>query len=308
MLLRALVLFAAVARSGDGVPIDYTVEGRGEPALVFVHCWNCDRHFWDAQLRAFRRSHRVVAIDLAGHGQSGTGRKDWTIEAFGDDVKAVVDKLGLKRVVLVGSSMGGPVALEAARKLGDRVVGIVAVDTLQNVEQKAPPEQVDKLLQEMTADYKGQTTKFIGENLFSPTTPPAVRKRVLTVATSASPDRSVAMLRAAMLFNATTVSVCGSKWTTRPTRAAMLARWTRAAERCPARTSALGAVAAPRTQSRKFWWWAARSAGPVRSARFLFLVGAFSSSCTSSSAACPRPTTRPPSRAGGCGWPGSSPR
>jgi len=201
MLLRALVLFAAVARSGDGVPIDYTVEGRGEPALVFVHCWNCDRHFWDAQLRAFRRSHRVVAIDLAGHGQSGKGRKDWTIEAFGDDVKAVVDKLGLKRVVLVGSSMGGPVALEAARKLGDRVVGIVAVDTLQNVEQKAPPEQVDKLLQEMTADYKGQTTKFIGENLFSPTTPPAVRKRVLTVATSASPDRSVAMLRAAMLYD-----------------------------------------------------------------------------------------------------------
>src|SRR5438552_2156203 len=112
MLLRALVLFAAVARSGDGVPIDYTVEGRGEPALVFVHCWNCDRHFWDA-----------------------------------------------------------------------------------------PPEQVDKLLQEMTADYKGQTTKFIGENLFSPTTPPAVRKRVLTVATSASPDRSVAMLRAAMLYD-----------------------------------------------------------------------------------------------------------
>jgi pimeloyl-ACP methyl ester carboxylesterase len=201
MLFRALVLLAAVARSGDGVPIHYTVEGRGEPALVFVHCWNCDRHFWDAQLRAFRRSHRVVAIDLAGHGQSGTGRRDWTIEAFGDDVKAVVDELGLKRVVLVGSSMGGPVSLEATRKLGDRVVGIVAVDTLQDVEQKAPPEQVDKMLQDMKSDFKGQTTKFISENLFSPTTPPAVRKRVLTVATSASPERSVAMLHAAMLYD-----------------------------------------------------------------------------------------------------------
>ena len=201
MFLRALVLLAAVARSGDGVPIHYTVEGRGEPALVFVHCWNCDRHFWDAQLRAFRNSHKVVAIDLAGHGQSGTGRKDWTIEAFGDDVKAVVDGLELKRVVLVGSSMGGPVSLEAARKLGDRVVGIVAVDTLQNVEQKAPPEQVDKMLQDMKSDYKGQTTKFISENLFSPTTPPAVRKRVLGIATSASPERSVAVLRAAMLYD-----------------------------------------------------------------------------------------------------------
>jgi len=195
------MLLAAVVRSGDGVPIHYTVEGRGEPALVFVHCWNCDRHFWDAQLRAFRKSHRVVAIDLAGHGQSGTGRKDWTIEAFGDDVKAVVDKLGLKRVVLVGSSMGGPVALEAARKLGDRVVGIVAVDTLHDVERKTPPEQVEKMLQDMQSDYKGQATKFISGNLFSPTTPPTVRKRVLTIATSAPPDRSVAILRAAMLYD-----------------------------------------------------------------------------------------------------------
>jgi pimeloyl-ACP methyl ester carboxylesterase len=201
MLLRALVLLAAVARSGDGVPIHYTVEGRGEPALVFVHCWNCDRHFWDAQLRAFSKSHVVVAIDLAGHGDSGKERKDWTIDAFGDDVKAVVEKLGLKHIVLIGSSMGGPVSLEAARKLGDRVVGIVAVDTLQDVEQKTPPEQADKMLQDMKSDYKGQTTKFISGNLFSPRTPAAVRKRVLTVATSASPDRSVAMLRAVMLYD-----------------------------------------------------------------------------------------------------------
>ncbi len=201
MLLSALVLLAAVARSSDGIPIHYTVEGRGEPALVFVHCWNCNRHFWDAQLRAFRKTHRVLAIDLAGHGDSGQERKEWTIEAFGDDVKAVVDQLGLKRVILVGSSMGGPVSLEAARKLGDRVIGIVAVDTLQNVEQKAPPEQVDKMLQDMKSDYKGQTTEFISENLFSPTTPPAVRKRVLKVATSASPDRSIAMLRAAMTYD-----------------------------------------------------------------------------------------------------------
>ena len=201
MLLRALLLLAAVVRSGDGVSIHYSVAGQGEPALVFVHCWNCNRHFWDGQFRAFGKSHRVVAVDLAGHGDSGPGRSDWTIEAFGDDVKAVVDQLGLKRVVLVGSSMGGPVSLEAARKLGDRVVGIVAVDTLQDVEQKAPPDQVDKMLQDMKADYKGQTTKFINGNLFSPKTPPAVRKRVLRAATSASPERSTAMLKAAMLYD-----------------------------------------------------------------------------------------------------------
>ncbi len=201
MLLSALLLLAAVVRSSDGVPVHYTVQSKGEPALVFVHCWNCDRHFWDAQMRAFRKTHEVVAIDLAGHGDSGNGRKDWTIEAFGDDVKTVVDKLGLKRVVLVGSSMGGPVSLEAARRLGDRVVGIVAVDTLLDVEQKMPPETIDKFLQQMKADYKGEATKFITQNLFTPSTPSAVRKRVLARAASASPERSLAMLSAAMRYD-----------------------------------------------------------------------------------------------------------
>lgn len=201
MLLHALLLTAAIVRSGDGVPIHYTVEGRGEPALVFVHCWNCNRHFWDAQLRSFRKTHRVVAIDLAGHGDSGKNRKDWTIEAFGDDVKSVVDKLGLKRVVLVGSSMGGPVCLEAARNLGNRVVGIVPVDTLLDVEEKAPPERVEEVIQEMKENYEGATTNYVTENLFSATTPEPVRKRVLELVTSASPRVSVAMIRASMDYD-----------------------------------------------------------------------------------------------------------
>ena len=199
--MSTLLLLAAVARSTDGIPIHYMVQGRGEPALVFVHCWNCDRYFWDPQMATFGKSHKVVAIDLAGHGESGKGRKDWTVESFGEDVKAVVDKLGLKRVVLVGSSMGGPVSLEAARRLGDRVIGIVPVDTLLDVEQKMPPEQIDKAVQQMKTDYKGETTKFITQYLFAPTTPPAVRKRVLARAISASPEISLAILKASWQYD-----------------------------------------------------------------------------------------------------------
>lgn len=85
MLLKALVLLAALVSSSDGVPIHYTAQGKGEPALVFIHCWTCDRHIWDAQMSGFARNHRVVAIDLPGHGESRNGRKDWTMEAFGED-------------------------------------------------------------------------------------------------------------------------------------------------------------------------------------------------------------------------------
>ncbi len=54
--------------------------------------------------------------------------------AFGADVQAVVEYLGLEKVILVGHSMGGPVALEAARLMPDRVIGVIAVDALQDAD------------------------------------------------------------------------------------------------------------------------------------------------------------------------------
>jgi pimeloyl-ACP methyl ester carboxylesterase len=83
----------------------------------------------------------VVALDLAGYGQSGGGRKDWTMAAFGQDVVSVVEALGLKRVVLIGHSLGGPAVLEAARRMPGRVVGLVLVDSWVDFEGKIAPEE-----------------------------------------------------------------------------------------------------------------------------------------------------------------------
>src|SRR5258708_36000946 len=115
MILNALVLATAVVSSADGVPIHFTDQGKGDPALVFVHCWSCDRHLWDNQVPVFAKRHRVVTLDLAGHGESGRGRKDWSVPSFREDVKALVEKLGLKQVMLVGSAMRGAVSLQTAR-------------------------------------------------------------------------------------------------------------------------------------------------------------------------------------------------
>lgn len=115
--------------SFDGTAIAYDVAGRGDTAIVFVHCWTCDRTFWDAQFDHFAGRHTVVRLDLAGHGASGKDRERYTIAGFSKDVMAVVDKLNLKQVILVGHSMGGPVSVEAATQLGDRAIGVVAVDS-----------------------------------------------------------------------------------------------------------------------------------------------------------------------------------
>lgn len=191
----------ALVTSSDGLPIHYAVQGKGDTALVFIHCWSCDRHLWDNQVAEFAKTNRVVTIDLPGHGASGIGRKNWSVESFGDDVKAVVTKLDLKRVVLVGSSMGGPIALEAARRMPERVIAIVPVDTLHNVEEKVPAEQLDAALKQLRADYKGAVTALMNQFFFSATTPAAVKTRVLNDATSRPPETAIAILAAIFAYD-----------------------------------------------------------------------------------------------------------
>jgi len=190
-----------VVPASDGVPIHYAVQGKGEPTLVFIHCWGCNRHLWDNQVLEFSKKYRVVTIDLPGHGESGLDRKDWTVESFGDDVKTVVAKLDLKRVVLIGSSMGGPIAVEAARRMPDRVVGIVPVDTLQNVEEKGSPEQLEAVFKAMEADFKGANATLMSQFFFSPTTPVAVKERILADINSRPPATAIAILRGVFKYD-----------------------------------------------------------------------------------------------------------
>jgi len=161
----------------DSVSIRYAVSGSGEPALVFIHCWCCDRSYWDDQMKYFGQRHRVVALDLAGHGESGMERTEYTVGAFAADVAAVVDALGLKHVILVGHSMGGDVSLEAARLLGERVVGIIGVDTFQDFGQRATPEQSEQFLAAFRSDFPRVTAQFV-RSMFSATADSALVARV----------------------------------------------------------------------------------------------------------------------------------
>ena len=192
---------SGTATSPDGIPIRYHAAGKGDPALVFVHCGGCERGFWDGQMAHFAAKHRVVALDLAGHGQSGGGRKDWTIAAFGQDVVSVVEALGLKRVVLIGHSLGGPVVLEAARRMPGRVTGLVLVDTLVDFEQRLAAEEMEKLLSALQADYRATTTAMLSKLFFSASTPEPVKARVLETVLSGPQEMGVALARSSMAYD-----------------------------------------------------------------------------------------------------------
>lgn len=86
------------------------VTGSG-PALVFCHGFTTTGQFWREQLLPFAATHRVVVLDLPGHGTAPRPtQRNYTIAAFVADLERVFDALGIEDAVLVGLSMGGTIA------------------------------------------------------------------------------------------------------------------------------------------------------------------------------------------------------
>ena len=183
-----------VATAPDGVSIAYTVAGSGSPALVFVHGWMCDQTYWTDQAAVFSETNTVVTIDLAGHGESGMEREGWPLMAFGADVEAVVEVLGLDRVILIGHSMGGPVVLEAARLMPDRVIGVVGVDTLQDADHKFDPEEVAPFLAAFENDFVGTCRGFV-VSMFPEGADPVLVERIAADMSAGPPEIGIALMR-----------------------------------------------------------------------------------------------------------------
>lgn len=168
-----------IALAPDGVHLDYRAWGRGEPAVVLVHGWACDANYWSAQIEALRAHYTVVAINLAGHGASGSNRTDWSLPAYAGDVVAVLKQLPQRHVVLVGHAMGADVALAAAGRLGDRLLGIIAVDSLKSVGLPPVPRgEIELRLKPFRSDFVGATRRMVSESLFRGDADPAFVSKV----------------------------------------------------------------------------------------------------------------------------------
>ena len=175
------------AVSADGVQIRYEVRGKGEPTLIFVHGWCCDRSYWREQLPYFAKRHRVVAIDLAGHGESGLNRIAWTMDAFADDVAAVAAKLSLKQVVLIGHSMGGTVILKAAPKMPGQVLGLVTVDQFYNLEEKHTQKEMDEFIAPFRVNFRESVSNWV-RTIFTPKSDPKLVEWVVAHMSARPPE------------------------------------------------------------------------------------------------------------------------
>jgi pimeloyl-ACP methyl ester carboxylesterase len=203
-----MLAFATIARASeggavrnvtsyDGVKITYEVHGEqpgeGEPALVFVHCWACSREHWRNQLTVFAKDHRIVAMDLAGHGDSGRDREEWSIAGLAGDVEAVVEAEGLDEIILIGHSMGGPVSMAAHARMPGKIRGIVFVDTVHDVEFEMDPETMKSMSAPFEKDY-ASAMEFMVPAMFPPDSDPEVQRFVIDEALRADPAAMVILM------------------------------------------------------------------------------------------------------------------
>ena len=172
--------------SFDGVSISFDNKGEGEPAIILVHGWSNTRVIWDAQVSHFSEKYQVIAVDLPGFGKSGNNRSEWTIASYGEDISTIIQQLNLKKVVLVGFSLGASIVIEAANKVPDHVIGIVLVDDLHMVEMQIPPPMAHFLDSTMMDLINNPTKeKLVGGGFFKNNVDSAYH-RILTILEGAS--------------------------------------------------------------------------------------------------------------------------
>ncbi len=134
----------------DGVRLYYETAGRrrgADPVLIFVHGWCCNIEHWAPVASAFASTHRVVSLDLRGHGKSDAPPKGYSNAKFAGDVAAVARAAGVTDAVVIGHSMGARVALGTAKLHKDLVRAFVMADV--SVGGYVPPAEL-----EANADFR----------------------------------------------------------------------------------------------------------------------------------------------------------
>ena len=145
----------------------------------------------------------VVAIDLAGHGNSGKNRNDWSMQALGDDVVAVIKGLNLSNIILIGHSLGGDVILEAAIKIPNAIIGLVGIDNFKNAGTPMPDEiqsQIGQIINFLKQDFPNTVEVFAKQSLLTPSTDSLISQRLIKDYREFDPQVGVPLLASSFSY------------------------------------------------------------------------------------------------------------
>ena len=164
----------------NGANIYYEVAGDGPP-LVFLHCFTADRRMWDDQFEHFAARHRVVRYDLRGFGRSDVP----TAAPFSnhDDLRRLLDLLGIERAHVCGLSSGGGVAIDFALEYPERVHSVIGISSAVGGSTRGIGSMAAAVTAMYSAAGRGDLTEakriWMESSLFAPANRnPAVAKRL----------------------------------------------------------------------------------------------------------------------------------
>lgn len=181
----------------NGITVGYTDEGTGPP-LVLVHGHPFDRTMWAPQIEAFAPTHRVIAPDLRGYGESEVVPGTTALSVFATDIAALLDHLGIERAVIGGLSMGGQIVMECYRLFPERITGLLLADTFPAAEtddgKRSRNAQADRLLREGMKGYADEVLdKMVAP--YGTKAAATAAAHVHRMMTAASPEGAAAALR-----------------------------------------------------------------------------------------------------------------
>ena len=137
----------------NGIETFYEVHGKeGMPWLVLSHSLACSTRMWDEQIAAFKERYRILAYDTRGHGSSQAPAGAYTLEQLADDLKALLDRVGISRAHYCGLSMGGMIGQTFALKYPGTFTTLVLADTTSRMPAEALPTWQDRI---RSAETKG---------------------------------------------------------------------------------------------------------------------------------------------------------
>jgi len=113
----------------NNIAISYNDVGEGSIPILFLHGYPFDKSMWKGQLDSLKSSNRVIAIDIRGFGKSTDEKSALSIDLFGEDLIAFMDKLIIEKAIICGLSMGGFIALNVMKKFPNRFKALILCDT-----------------------------------------------------------------------------------------------------------------------------------------------------------------------------------
>jgi 3-oxoadipate enol-lactonase len=124
----------------NGIDTNYELHGKeGAPWLVLSHSLACSVRMWDPQIAALKDRCRILAYDTRGHGGSGAPKGAYTLEMLADDLKALLDALGVKNPHYCGLSMGGMIGQTFALRYPGVFRTLMLADTTSGFPAQAGP-------------------------------------------------------------------------------------------------------------------------------------------------------------------------